>query len=98
MLLIDTTACAPVNDADRSRFVLENALPLIMSANLAYVLHIRPHGNKLICVQGAPDVASLFKATGISYERKSSTAEALVRLDELVGHAPTTTTTSGVLH
>lgn len=98
VLLIDTTACSPVGDAERLRFVLETALPPLMALDLAYFLHVRPRGEEFILVPGAPDISSLFKASGISYERLHNTAEALVRLDKLAGHVPAATNTSSTLH
>jgi hypothetical protein len=94
LLLVDTTACSPIHDAEKLRFVLEQALPPMMKAGLAYFIHVRPKLDKLICVRNAPQISSLFRAAGISYERRYSIAEASVRLDKLAGYAHATAANS----
>lgn len=97
-LVVDTTASAPVNDAERLKFIQDKALPVLSQLGLAYFIHVRPETDKLVRTKDAPDVGSRLRAAGISYERKANLAEASVHLDKLAGLLPSSTKTSSVLH
>lgn len=98
VLLIDTSASAPVADSERLRFIFEQAIPSMLNVGLAYFIHVRPRGDKLIGASDAPAVSSVFRAAGISYERQYSIAEASLFLDKLAGHVPKTASASSALH
>jgi hypothetical protein len=98
VLVLDSTASAPVSETRRLQFILDKLVAPVLAAQFAHVIHVRPRGDKFLMAEGSPDVSAMLNDAGVTYERTTTLAQATLRLDQLAGHAFSSAEQSSARH